>query len=196
MRALIFTAIIQFFCFVLPANAEEDIATKVLNASSLEELRGAPEHSATIDQLDFIWSIPAKLVSEIVLNPSNNKAWEALHKFSHFTDGGLSSMYDDACFDAIKKTPLIYYSRYVYSGDDEVLDRVNDAMHAYLINDGNNIHSLEAGNRKYIETMITLIKQQKSSDANLSKRHIDFLSLTELKYNLRKKEFNEYFGDK
>lgn len=175
--------------------AEESIVARVLDSTSLEELRGAPEHSATLDQLNYIWSIPDKLISEVVLNPSNNKAWEALHKFSHFTDGGLSSMYDDACFDAIKKDPLIYYNRYVHSGDDEVLDRLKDAMQGYLIDDGNNIHLLEAGNRKHIETMLTLIKQQKPSDAEQSKRHTDFLKFSELNYKLRKKEFYENFGE-
>ena len=193
MRIVIFIiSFLNFFSFSA-AIAENDIVTKVLNSTSLEELRSVSGYKDTLDQHRYIWSIPDKLIQKILQNPDDNNNWEALHKFGQYTDGGLSSMYADACFDAIKTNPLVYYNRFI-SGDDKALERFADAMRGYLIDDYGKIHAEEIENRKFIDRMMNLIKKQPSSSSQ-SKRHKNFITFVEDKYENRKQEFREYFGE-
>lgn len=107
------------------AASRDDVIGKVLDSKSKTELYGTS--NPTIDDLRYVWSISDKLIEIILKDAGNDRAWRALHRFRNYTDAGLTVMYYDSCFVAIKKDPLIFYHRYM-SGDEKSLQRAKDAV--------------------------------------------------------------------
>lgn len=118
--------IVVAFC-LMGAATKSDVIGWVLDSKTKNDLYGTSK--PTMYDRRYVWSISDKLI-EIILNDNDNdndKAWQALHKFRKYTDAGLTTMYNDACFVAIKQNPLIFYRRFM-SGDDQALKRAKNAV--------------------------------------------------------------------
>lgn len=119
---------ISFFIlsiYLIGASANEDIIELVMDAKSREELYST--NNPTMDDRRYVWSISEVLLDMILDNSNNDHAWNALHRFREFTDGGITTIYNDACFAAIKIKPLLFYERYI-AGDEQALERAIDAV--------------------------------------------------------------------
>jgi hypothetical protein len=153
-----------------------------------------PQNITEREHINFIFDIGAKLLTIIENNPGNNEAWKALHHFRSLTDAGLTSSFEMDCFDILRKNPLLFYYRYM-QGDNLGLERMDDAISGYLIDDYGDIHIREKENRKLIDSIIAQVKLKTYSNSEQRKRHTIFIKALETKYEWRKKVFKEYFGD-
>lgn len=118
------TTFILLVVITVSVVAENDVVSQVLNSNNLFQLYGYK--NPTMEQRRYVWGISDKLVDLLLEDPKNDRVWKALHKYRTFTDGGVTQMFNDACFRALTRNQFIFYDRYI-EGDDEALDRAADA---------------------------------------------------------------------
>lgn len=156
MKKIILLVLFVFFCSY--SQAAEDVVTRVLKSTSLYDLYGAKKPNRK--QLNFVTGISDNLIKTILADPSNDRAWQALHKFRTYTDAGLTTMFNDSCFYALQKQPLIFYNRYM-AGDTNALDRAEDSAWGFSETE---TESSNKEDTKYLYKNLDQIKNIKSNN--------------------------------
>jgi hypothetical protein len=103
-------------------------------------------------------------------NNRTTKTWLALHKYLTFTDASGTIEFYNYCYQALKREPLVYYSRYM-EGDDNAIHLMESALsHDFRVFDSQR----ELGKktiRSVYETSLTETLKHKPSDPERKKRH-------------------------
>jgi hypothetical protein len=162
-------------------STKNDVVTHVLNSSNSLELVGAK--NPTMEQLHYYWSIGDKLVDLLLVEPKNNKAWLALHKYRSFTDAGVTQMFNDACFRAFMKNPLIFYNRYM-EGDDEAVNRAMDAAWGFSEGDSQSSNTEDVA---FLYKNLSLVKSKNGKET----RQAQFVRQFKKAIEQRKEELSQ-----
>jgi hypothetical protein len=121
-------------------------------------------------------------------NNRTTKTWLALHKYRTFTDASGTIEFYDYCYQALKREPLVYYTRYM-EGDDEAIHLMESALsHDFSAFDDQR----ELGKktiRSVYENSLTETLKHKPSDPVRRKRH-DVYTKT---FTEKLKEWDEIF---
>ncbi len=174
--------------------SDTELINRIMKANHVDEILERP--STDIDSINFLFEIPDRLFSLVLKHPKNSNIWNAIHHFRTITDAGLTTDFQMDCFDALKSNNHIYYDRFM-EGDDLALNRMLDAMEAYLIDEGGNIIEQEKSNRKILQMTIDKIEKTDVAafDLEKAKRHNWFVKEIRKKLIWREKTFKELFID-
>ncbi|MCW8830682.1 MAG: hypothetical protein OQK32_04080 [Gammaproteobacteria bacterium] len=162
------------FC-LMGASTQRDVVELVMEANSRDDLYGT--NNPTMDDRRYVWAISEMLIEIVLKDPDNDRAWAALHRFRDFTDAGITTIYNDACFKAIKDKPLIFYKRYM-AGDELALERAVGAVWGTDSYEGDRSESIKS-NIAVLKRSAQLISELNSSN----KRHRIFIDSYESAIN-------------
>lgn len=195
-RLLITTIVIVSIALGSSATAQSisdaQLVSRVIKAKRTSDI--PPQSLSSVDKMDFIMEIPARLFSIAETAKNKEKTWQAIHHFSSIADSGVSESFDIDCIEAMSKYPLIFYNRYM-AGDDQALRRLDDALNADWTNGDDTDITDEKRNRKTIENEISAIQAKKGLSPEQMKRSLNYLVSLQKGYELRKKRFREVFGE-
>jgi hypothetical protein len=194
MSLLTITALFVTLVNAPAQNMSDDMfINRILTANHINDIFDMPVSER--ERINFVFGVGPRLFSLVLTYSDKDKVWQAIHHFRSMTDAGFTTSFEMDCFNAFKKNPFIFYDRYM-AGDHLALDRMLDAMEAYLIDEGN-ICEKEKVNRKVLEMAIEKLEKMK---ANLTgpqkiKRHSIFVEEVNKKLIWREKTFKELFPD-
>jgi hypothetical protein len=170
---------------------DAELVSRVIKAKRTSEI--PPQSFSSIDKMNFIMGIPARLFHYAVNSADKDNAWQAIHHFRSMSDAGVSESFHIDCLEAMHKYPLIFYNRYM-AGDDLALKRMHDALTADWTNDDATDIKAEKIYRKAIEQEISAIQAMKESSPAKTRRQQKYLATIQKEYALRKAQFKEVFG--
>ena len=121
-------------------------------------------------------------------NNRSTKTWLALHKYRAFTDASGTIEFYNYCYQALKREPLVYYSRYM-EGDDKAIHLMESALsHDFSAFDS----QWKLGKktiRSVYETSLMETLEHKPSDGEKKKRHGAYIKV----FIEKLKEWDEIF---
>ena len=121
-------------------------------------------------------------------NNRSTKTWLALYKYRTFTDASGTIEFYNYCYQALKREPLVYYSRYM-EGDDKAIYLMESALsHDFSAFDSQWKLRKETIRSVY-ETSLTETLKHKPSDGEKKKRHDAYIKV----FIGKLKEWDEIF---
>ena len=182
MRVILILAGILLFS--LSYAQEVTISDEILRFRDRDEFM---EH-VVIEHGKKVYRNYAEELFEEFKNNRRTKTWLALYKYRTFTDASGTIEFYNYCYQALKREPLVYYSRYT-ERDDKAMHLMESALsHDFTAFDSQR----ELGKktiRSVYETSLTETLKHKPSDPEKKKRHDVYIRI----FIEKLKEWDEIF---
>jgi hypothetical protein len=114
------------FALIVTSVAQaSELADIVIKSKDLDDLSN--RLNADSSDVQNPEDVPNQLLESILSGRGSNKQWRALERYSVIDDAGASLELFRSSFNALKRNPTLFYSRYM-EGDSSALERMADAL--------------------------------------------------------------------